>query len=57
MDATEAELIKHGVDYEFHRYKGAGHGFFTTDRPGFRPIQAKEAWEVVFDFYGKHLKA
>ena len=55
VDATEAELKKHGVDYEFHRYEGAGHGFFATDRPSFRPVQAKEAWEVVFDFYGRHL--
>ena len=56
VDEIEAELKKHGVDYEFHRYEGAGHGFFATDRPGFRPVQAKEAWEVVFDFYGRHLK-
>jgi carboxymethylenebutenolidase len=55
VDATEVELKKHGVDYEFHRYDGAGHGFFATDRPGFRPVQAKEAWQEVFKFFGSNL--
>ncbi len=55
MNATEAELKKHGVDYEFHLYEGAGHGFFATDRPGFRPVQAKEAWVEVFKFFGAKL--
>ena len=45
-----------GVDYEFHRYEGAGHGFFATDRPSYRPVQAKEAWEEVFKFYDKNLR-
>ncbi|MBN4064866.1 dienelactone hydrolase family protein, partial [Dehalococcoides mccartyi] len=55
VDATEEELKKHGVDYEFHRYEGAGHGFFAVDRPGYRPTQAKEAWVEVFKFFGKNL--
>jgi carboxymethylenebutenolidase len=55
VDATEAELKKHGVDYEFHRYEGAGHGFFATDRPSHRPEQAKEAWQEVFKFFGNNL--
>ncbi len=28
VNAHEAELKKHGKRYEFHRYDGAGHGFF-----------------------------
>ena len=28
----EEELKKHGKNYEFHRYDGAGHGFFYYDR-------------------------
>jgi carboxymethylenebutenolidase len=55
VDATEEILKEHGIDYEFHRYEGAGHGFFATDRPGFRPIQAKEAWGEVFKFFGANL--
>ena len=57
VDATEVELKKHGVDYEFHRYEDAGHGFFATDRPSYRPVQAKEAWEEVFKFYDKNLRS
>jgi carboxymethylenebutenolidase len=55
VDAQEAEMKKHGVEYEFHRYEGAGHGFFAVDRPGYRPVQAKEAWGEVFKFFGKNL--
>ena len=33
VDQHEAELKKHGKQYEFHRYDGAGHGFFYYDRP------------------------
>src|SRR5690348_15806337 len=29
VDQHEAELKKHGKNYEFHRYDGAGHGFFS----------------------------
>ncbi len=46
-----------GKEYEFHRYDGAGHGFFATDRPSSRPEQAKDAWQKVFAFYAKHLNA
>jgi carboxymethylenebutenolidase len=28
VNQHEAELKKHGKNYEFHRYDGAGHGFF-----------------------------
>jgi carboxymethylenebutenolidase len=57
VDQHEAELKKHGKQYEFHRYDGAGHGFFATDRPMSRPEQAKDAWQKVFAFYAKHLQA
>jgi carboxymethylenebutenolidase len=57
VNRTEEELKKHGKTYEFHRYDGAGHGFFATDRAGYRPEQATDAWRKVFDFYGRYLKA
>jgi carboxymethylenebutenolidase len=56
VDRIEAELKKHGKTYEFHRYDGAGHGFFATDRPGYRSQQAVDGWKRVFDFYGRYLK-
>lgn len=56
VNRTEQALQQAGKEYEFHRYDGAGHGFFATDRPASRPEQAKDAWEKVFAFYAKHLK-
>jgi len=55
VDLTEAELRKHGKEYEFYRYEGAAHGFFAVDRPGYRPVQATEAWLEVFKWFEKHL--
>jgi carboxymethylenebutenolidase len=56
VNHIEAELRRHGKEYEFHRYDGAGHGFFAVDRPGYRPEQAVDAWGKVFAFYAKHLQ-
>ncbi len=57
VDRTEAELKRLGKSYEFHRYDGAGHGFFGTDRPGYRQEQAVDGWNKVFAFYETHLGA
>ncbi len=57
VDQHEAELKKHGKDYFFHRYDGAGHGFFYTHRPMYRVEQAMDGWEKIFAFFGKHLAA
>ena len=54
---TEAELKKHGKDYEFHMYPEAGHGFFAVDRPSYRQQAAVDGWEKVLAFFGKHLSA
>ena len=55
VDQHEAELKKHGKNYEFHRYDGAGHGFFYYDRAAYRPQQAMDAWAKVFAFFEKYL--
>jgi carboxymethylenebutenolidase len=55
VDVTEEELKKQGKTYEFHRYDGAGHGFFSVNRPGYRAEQATDAWEKIFVWYGKYL--
>lgn len=55
VDQHEAELKKHGKDYEFHRYDGAGHGFFYEHVPAYRQEQAMDGWEKVFAFLEKHL--
>ena len=55
VNLHEAELKKHGKHYEFHRYDGAGHGFFYYDRPMYRVEQALDGWKKVFAFFERHL--
>ena len=55
VDRHEAELVKHGKEYEFHRYDGAGHGFFYYQTPLYRPEQAMDAWGKVFAFFASTL--
>lgn len=55
VDRTEEALKQHEKTYEFHRYDGAGHGFFAVDRPGYRPVQAVDGWTKVFAWYEKYL--
>jgi carboxymethylenebutenolidase len=57
VDRTEEVLKRLGKTYEFHRYDGAGHGFFAADRANYRPEQATDGWKHVFDFYGRYLSA
>ena len=56
VNQTEEILRKHGKTYEFHRYEGAGHGFFAVDRPNYRSVQATDAWQKVWAWYDKYLK-
>ena len=55
VNRTEEVLKKHGKAYEFHRYDGAGHGFFAHYRPAYRSAQAADGWAKVLAFYRQHL--
>lgn len=55
VDQHEAALKQHGKQYEFHRYDGAGHGFWYYDRPPYRQTQAMDSWGKVFTFFDQHL--
>jgi carboxymethylenebutenolidase len=57
VNQHEADLKKYGKNYEFHRYDGAGHGFFYYDRPAYRQEQAVDGWKKVLAFLEKHLKS
>ncbi|MFQ5932693.1 MAG: dienelactone hydrolase family protein [Nitrospiraceae bacterium] len=57
VNRHEEELKKHGKTYEFHRYDGAGHGFFYYDRPAYRQEQAMDGWKKIFAFLEEHLSA
>jgi carboxymethylenebutenolidase len=50
-------LTESGKEHEFHSFEGAGHGFFAVNRPGYRVEAAQEGWELVRDFFGRHLGA
>ncbi len=55
VDVHEEALRRAGKDHEFHRYDGAGHGFFYYDRPNYRQEQAVDGWKKVWDFFGRTL--
>ncbi|MGD0083894.1 MAG: dienelactone hydrolase family protein [Acidimicrobiales bacterium] len=57
VDLHEAELKQHGKTYEFHRYNGAGHGFFYYHTPMYRPEQAMDGWSKIFTFFETHLQS
>ena len=56
-----AELAKvlttHGKNHEFHTYEGAGHAFFSVDRPAYRPEAAVDGWRRIWDWFGRYLAA
>ena len=56
VNLHEAELKKYGKQYEFHRYDGAGHGFWSYDREAYRQEQAMDSWEKSLAFFDKHLR-
>jgi carboxymethylenebutenolidase len=55
VDEFERLLQEHGKTYEFHRYDGAGHGFFALDRPSYRVEAANDGWDRIAEFYGRYL--
>jgi carboxymethylenebutenolidase len=57
VDELEEALKAAGKTYEFHRYQGAGHGFFSVNRPAYNIEAANDGWQRIFDFYGKYLSA
>lgn len=55
VDTHEQELKRHNKQHEFHRYDGAGHGFFYYHLPMYRQQQAVDGWQKVWVFLGKQL--
>lgn len=53
----EQELKRHNKQYEFHSYKGAGHGFFYYHMQMYRQEQAMDGWKKVWAFFEQHLDA
>jgi carboxymethylenebutenolidase len=55
VDELEQILTEQDKPHEFHRYDGAGHAFFNTDRPSFRPEAAADGWARIEAFFKTHL--
>ncbi len=50
------ELLKAaGKTYEFHSYPGAGHAFFSVNRPAYNVEAANDGWARIWSFFGKYL--
>ena len=57
VDIHEAELKKHGKDYTFLRYDGAGHAFWSYTGEAYRPVAAMDSWNKTLEFFTEHLKS
>jgi len=55
VNQHEEELKKYHKTYEFHRYDGAGHGFFYYHAQAYRQAQAVDGWQKVFAFLERNL--
>lgn len=51
VDRIDAELMRHGIAHDFHRYDNAGHGFQNRSpgTPGERAA-AEDSWSKTFGF-------
>jgi carboxymethylenebutenolidase len=55
VDQHEAALKAAGKTYVFHRYDGAGHGFFYYHMPAYRQQAAMDGWNKIDDFFRQNL--
>lgn len=51
----EEALTANGKAFEFHSYDGAGHAFFSVDRPSYHVEAAKDGWKRIWAWFGEHL--
>ena len=56
VDRHEDELKKHGKEYVFHRYDGAGHAIWNYAGESYRPVAAMDSWNKALAFFDEHLK-
>jgi len=56
VDELDRLLTEHGKRHEFHRYDGAGHAFFATDRPSYRVEAAVDGYAKIADFFATTIR-
>lgn len=52
-DALAKALEAAGKEFTFRTYDGAGHAFFSVDRPSYRVEAANEGWKEIFLFLAR----
>jgi len=55
VNQHEAALKAAGKTYQFHRYDGAGHGFFYYHAPSYRQQQAMDGWDKLLAWFTQYL--
>jgi carboxymethylenebutenolidase len=54
--AAMAKVLEEaGKTFDLQSYEGAGHAFFSVDRPSYRLDAAKDGWKRIWAFFGEHL--
>ena len=54
-DAAEAALEKAGLVHEIRTFPGVDHAFFNDTGPRYDEPAAKQAYEAVLAWFGRHL--
>jgi carboxymethylenebutenolidase len=57
VDELDRILEANSKEHEFHSYEGAGHSFFSVDRPAYSVSAANDGWARIAEFFGRHLAA
>lgn len=55
VDRIEEVLKANNKNYQFYRYDGAGHAFWSMDRDAYRPAAAIDSFNKTLDFFGQYL--
>jgi carboxymethylenebutenolidase len=55
VNEHEEARKENGKTYVFHRYDGAGHGFFYYHMPAYRQQAAMDGWDKVDAFFAQYL--
>lgn len=53
----EREFSTLHKQFEIVNYEGAGHSFFSVDRPGYRVVAATAGWAKIFEFLDSTLQS